>query len=114
MPVSSQPARNAGQVGHVLVGDGHEQAVVLLEGAGRDVAKERVLLDALHGRLLVVHGVARAAVQQAVVATRWCPDVNSPRSTSVTCDAAQREVVRERAAGTAAADDQDMWARTRH
>ena len=90
-----------------------EQAVVLLEGAGRDVAKERVLLDALHGRLLVVHGVARAAVQQAVVATRG-PGREFPTFDQRDLDATEREVVRERAAGTAAADDQDMWARTPH
>ena len=56
--------------GHVLVGHGDEQAVVLLERTGGDPSQEGVLLDALHGRLVIVDGVPRAGMQQAVVASR--------------------------------------------
>ena len=101
------PLEEARQVRHVLVGDRDEQPVVLLERARRDLPEDAVLLDALHGGLVVVHGVARAAVQQAVVATgRAGRELAALDERDA--QAAQREVVRERAAGSAAADDQDM------
>ena len=59
-----------GQVVHVVVVDRDEQPVVLLEGPGSDLAQEPVLLDALDGRVVVVHRVAGAAVEQSVVAPR--------------------------------------------
>ena len=107
MPDASQPVEEARQVCHVLVGDGDEQPVVLLERARRDATQESVLLDALHGGLVIVHRVARAAVQQTVVASR------RPRRELAAFDQrdaqpAEREVVRESAAGAAAADDQDV------
>ena len=101
------PLEEARQVRHVLVVDRHEQPVVLLERTGCDRAQDAVLLDAFHRRLVVVHGVPRAAVQQAVVTSR------RPRRELAAFDerdahAAEGQVVGERAAGAAAAHDQDV------
>ena len=93
---------------HVFIGERDEQAVVLLERARTDRAQDRVLLDAFDRGLAVVHGVARPRVQQPMVAAGGARgefaalDQRDP-------DAAQRQVVRERAARAATSDDQDVW-----
>jgi hypothetical protein len=62
------PVQEGRPVVHVVVGQGDEQAAVLLERAGGDAAQDAVLLDALDRGLLVGDGVAGSRVEQAVVA----------------------------------------------
>ncbi len=101
------PAHEVVVVGHVLIGDGDEEPVVLLERARADPAQDGVLLDALDRRLLVVDGVPGSRVQQAVMAS------GRARGHLAALDEAdaeppQREVVREGGARATAADDQDV------
>ena len=53
----------------VVLGQGDEQAVGLLDTMPGDAAQDHVLADALAGALAVGDGIARAAVHQAVVAS---------------------------------------------
>ena len=62
------PVQKRLQERQVPFGEGHEQPVVLLQGLGDDAAQDPVFPPALAGRGRVVQHVARAAVQQPVVA----------------------------------------------
>ena len=107
------PARLAGidepgQVVHVLVRDGDEQAVVLLERPRGDPAEDAVLGDALDRGLHVTDRVAATAVQQAVVAS------GGPRGDLAAlqhgdAQAPQGQVVSDRTAGATAPDHDDVW-----
>src|SRR4030095_16254488 len=94
-------------VGHVLVRERDEQAVVLLERAGAYPAEDRVLLDALDVRIVVTDGVARARMQEPVMAA------GRPRRELAAFhqrdeQSAEREVVRQCAARPAASADQHV------
>ena len=95
------------EVLHVLVFDRDEQAVVQLEASGADPPEDHVLLDALHRRLAVVDRVAPAAVEHPVVATRRAGGQLAPLDQR-DAQAAQGEVMRERAAGATAAHDENV------
>src|SRR4029453_5357843 len=106
-PALLAAADEVGVVGHVLVRERDEQAVVLLERARAYPAEDRVLLDALDGRIVVTAGVARARLQEPVMAA------GRPRRELAAFhqrdeQAAEREVVRQCAARPAASDDQHV------
>ena len=84
--------------------DGDEEAAVELEHFGCDPREGVALDDALDGRLRVLDGVASPGVEEPVVpAGRSRRDLTTFEDRDV--DAPEREVVRGRGAGRAAADD---------
>ena len=88
----------------VVLGQGDEQSVGLLNAVAGNAAQNHVLADALGCALAVGHGIAGAAVHQAVVATR------GPRAIVIALDqqhaqAAQRAIPRRSGTRSAATDD---------
>ena len=106
MPQARQAASH-GRHSRVVVGRGEEEAAGVLDGVRHDLAQDAVLFDALARRLRVVHRIAPARMQQAVVAPRRAVgqvgalDQRHPQ-------AAQCQVQGRPAAGRAAADHQDI------
>ena len=94
-------------VGGVLVGQGHEQAVVLLERSRGDAPQDLVLGDALNGGGAVCRRVAGAAVEQAVVPACRTRGHLAPFNEGHS-QTAQHKVVSESSACAAAANDHDV------
>ena len=55
---------------HILIADGHEQSVVLLQGLGGNPPQDPIFSDAFAGASQVVQNIAGTAVQQAVMPAR--------------------------------------------
>ncbi len=98
----------------VVTGAENEVAAGILQHVGRDLAQQQILVDALFGAFRVPHGVAAAAVQQAVIApARACSQVTHLDQDHA--QAAQSGVPGDAAAGgTAANDDQIGFERSFH
>ena len=102
-----------GDVVRVVFGGDHEEPAGVLDAVRHDPAQHAVLLDALLRRLGVLHGVAPAGVEEAVVAPGGAvAQVALLDQEGV--EAAHRQVTKDPGAGGAATDHQHPGRDTPH
>ena len=90
----------------VIAVESHEHASRRLDAALANLAEDRVLLDALLGSLLILHCIASAAVQQAMITRAGAID-EIPLLNEHDIHATHREVAQDTYARSTAANHND-------